>query len=196
MTVESLPLTRVRETTVDVVVVGSGTGLAAALAAQDAGLEALVIEKTEYVGGSTSLSGGAFWIPANPILEAEGAHDTLERASRYIESLVDGAVPEERWRSFLDHGEATVELLRRATPLKFSWAREYADYHPERPGGSASGRSCESRPFNVKRLGAERDRLRPSGMAAPIPMPITGADYRWMNLMVRTPRRSRRSPRG
>lgn len=38
MTVESLPLTRARETTVDVVVVGSGTGLAAALAAQDAGL--------------------------------------------------------------------------------------------------------------------------------------------------------------
>src|SRR5690606_39560828 len=30
-------------------------------------------------------------------------------------------------------------------------------------------------------------RLRPGVMEAPVPMPVTGADYKWMNLLVRTP---------
>ena len=49
----------------DVVVVGAGTGMLAALTAAEAGLSVLVIEKSEYVGGSTALSGGGFWIPMN-----------------------------------------------------------------------------------------------------------------------------------
>ncbi|OBK83859.1 hypothetical protein A5649_05710 [Mycolicibacter heraklionensis] len=54
--------------TVDLLVVGSGTGMAAALAANEEGLSTLIVEKTSYVGGSTARSGGAFWMPANPIL--------------------------------------------------------------------------------------------------------------------------------
>ena len=55
--------------TVDVVIVGSGGGgMVAALAAADAGAEALVLEKQALVGGSTCMSGGIFWIPANPLL--------------------------------------------------------------------------------------------------------------------------------
>ena len=44
---------------VDFVVVGAGTGMLAALTAAEAGLKVLVVEKSEYVGGSTALSGGA-----------------------------------------------------------------------------------------------------------------------------------------
>ena len=65
-----------RDTEVDLLVVGSGTGMAAALAAHELGLSTLVVEKTEYVGGSTARSGGAFWLPANPILEESGAGDS------------------------------------------------------------------------------------------------------------------------
>ena len=57
----------------DVIVVGSGTGMLAALTAADAGLSVLVVEKSEYFGGSTALSGGGFWIPNNPLLRAAGA---------------------------------------------------------------------------------------------------------------------------
>src|SRR5699024_3264609 len=48
-------------------------------------------------------------------------------------------------------------------------------------------RTCESRPFDASVLGAERPRLRPGQMEAALPMPITGVDYKWMNLMVRKP---------
>lgn len=47
----------------DVIVVGSGTGMLAALTAADAGLSVLVVEKSEYFGGSTALSGEASGSP-------------------------------------------------------------------------------------------------------------------------------------
>ncbi|MFI5889825.1 FAD-binding protein [Actinoplanes sp. NPDC051513] len=46
------------EISFDFLVVGSGTGMLAALAAAEAGLSVLIVEKTEYFGGSTVLSGG------------------------------------------------------------------------------------------------------------------------------------------
>ncbi|MFD1631489.1 FAD-binding protein [Pseudopedobacter beijingensis] len=171
---------------VDVLIVGSGTGMIAALAGDELGLKSLIIEKTSLVGGSTARSGGAFWIPANPILKEGGSKDTLEKAEAYLGAIVKDA-PKKTWMAFLNNGVATVELLRRATPLDLFWAKGYSDYHPENPGGDSIGRTCESRPFNINSLGAEVKRLRPAPMSAPIPMPVTGYDYKWMNLMLRKP---------
>ena len=53
--------------TVDVVVLGSGAaGMSAALTCHFEGLRALLLEKTDRIGGSTAVSGGAVWIPLNP----------------------------------------------------------------------------------------------------------------------------------
>ena len=50
--------------TFDVVVLGGGgAGLAAALFASILGLEPVVIECTDYLGGTTALSAGSVWIP-------------------------------------------------------------------------------------------------------------------------------------
>jgi 3-oxosteroid 1-dehydrogenase len=174
-------------TTVDLLVVGSGTGMAAALAASELGLSSLIVEKTEYVGGSTARSGGAFWLPANRVLHNAGSGDSLDRARQYLGSLVAGTAAPERRHSFLEHSTATLEMLRRTTPMKFMWAKGYSDYHPELPGGSVLGRTCECRPFNIEQLGKERNRLRPGVMQSSFPMPTTGADYRWMNLVARVP---------
>lgn len=87
----------------------------------------------------------------------------------------------------LEHGPDTVRMLERTTRMQFMWAEGYSDYHPELPGGSATGRSCECRPFDVAQLGAERGRLRPAVMEAPLPMPVTGADYKWLNLIAKSP---------
>lgn len=174
----------------DLLVVGSGTGMAAALASDELGLSALIVEKTSYVGGSTARSGGAIWLPASPVLVASGSTDTEAAARSYLRAVVGGTAPPERSDSFLQYSGAALEMLRRTTPMKFSWAKGYSDYHPEKPGGSAVGRTCECRPFNTRKLGAQRSRLRPGVMKATFPMPVTGADYRWLNLMARTPRKS------
>ena len=126
-------------------------------------------------------------MPANPILAKAGAGDTVERAKTYVRSVVGDTAPAQRGEAFVDNGAATVDMLYRTTPMKFFWAKEYSDYHPELPGGSAAGRTCECLPFDASVLGAERGRLRPGLMEAGLPMPVTGADYKWMNLMVKKP---------
>ncbi|MFV8243013.1 3-ketosteroid-delta-1-dehydrogenase [Mycolicibacterium peregrinum] len=179
----------VAATDVDLLVVGSGTGLAAALAAREQGLSVLVVEKSSYVGGSTARSGGALWLPSSPVIEDCGGNDPVSRAHTYLESVVGDSAPRERSAAYLDNLPATVEMLRRTTPMKLFWAKEYSDYHPEAPGGSAAGRTCECRPLNTAVLGEYLADLRPGVMEVKIPMPTTGADYRWLNLMSRVPRK-------
>lgn len=177
------------DTAVDLLVVGSGTGMAAALAAHELGLSVLIVEKSSYVGGSTARSGGALWLPASPVLDEANAGDTAERAGTYLDSVVAGSAPPQRSAAFVAQVSATVEMLRRTTPLRLFWARDYSDYHPEEPGGSAAGRTCECRPFDTSLLGEYRTRLEPGLMEVTVPMPTTGADYRWMNLVARLPRK-------
>ena len=174
---------------VDLLVVGSGTGLAAALAAQEQGLSVLVVEKSSHVGGSTARSGGALWLPASPVITECGGVDTASRAQTYLDSVVAGSAPQERSAAYVKNLPATVEMLRRTTPMTLFWAKEYSDYHPEAPGGSAAGRTCECRPLDTAILGQYLPDLRPGIMEVSIPMPTTGADYRWMNLMSRVPRK-------
>lgn len=179
----------VRDKVVDLLVVGSGTGMAAALAAHERGLNVLIVEKSSYVGGSTARSGGALWLPASPILADKGAGDTVQRAETYLQSVVAGTAPAERSAAYLQNVTSTVNMLLRTTPIRLSWAKDYSDYHPEEPGGTAGGRTCECRPLNTAILREYRTRLRPGVMEANVPMPTTTADYRWMNLMARIPRK-------
>lgn len=179
----------VADTTVDLLVVGSGTGMAAALAARERGLSVLIVEKSSRVGGSTARSGGALWLPASPVLRAAGAGDTPDRAAAYLDAVVAGSAPPARSAGFLAHVAATVDMLGRTTPLRLFWARDYSDYHPEEPGGSAAGRTCECHPLDTSILGAYRNRLRPGVLEAGFSIPTTGADYRWMNLVARVPRK-------
>jgi 3-oxosteroid 1-dehydrogenase len=174
-------------TQADLIVVGSGAGgMAAALAGARAGLRTVVFEKSPHFGGSTALSGGGVWIPRNEVLEEQGVPDTRERLLTYLEHTVGDDVSEARRAAFVDHGPAAVAMLRRHTPLSFTHMREYADYYPERPGGSAVGRAIEPAPFDAQRLGSERGRLNPSAYTAPFPMPVTSSAYRWMNLAARS----------
>ncbi|WP_334169768.1 FAD-binding protein, partial [Timonella senegalensis] len=181
------PITPAKDIEVDVVIVGAGTGMAAALSAHEAGLSTLIIEKSQYMGGSTALSGGAFWIPGNKVLRNSGADYDQKRAHLYLENVVGDSAPKERWEAFLEHGPAAVDVMVRNTPLEFMWCKDYSDYHSDLPGSAPSSRSVESKPFNAAILGKERPRLRPSALGAPIPMPVTGVDYKWMNLMAKVP---------
>lgn len=134
----------ITDTDVDLLVIGSGTGLAAALTACEQGLSVLVIEKSGFVGGSTARSGGALWLPASPVLDEGGGNDPAPRALTYLENVVGDSAPLARSAAYIRHLPATVDMLRRLTPLKLFWAKDYSDYHPEAPGGSAAGRTCES----------------------------------------------------
>ncbi|MBN9636792.1 MAG: FAD-binding protein, partial [Actinobacteria bacterium] len=98
----------ITDTTVDLLVIGSGTGLAAALSGHESGLNVLVVEKASDVGGSTARSGGALWLPTTPLLTDKGTADTADRAATYLDAVVHGTAPAARSTGFLKHVNATV----------------------------------------------------------------------------------------
>lgn len=174
---------------VDVVVVGAGgAGMTAALAAAHGGLDTLVIEKSPWFGGSTARSGGGVWIPGNYALRAAGQEDSPEAAKRYLDAIVGDVVPKSRRDTYIDRGPEVMDFVRDHTPVRFAWVPDYADYHPEAPGGRPAGRSVEPVPLDGRVIGDELERLHPPYSKAPANVVVTQASFRWLSLGLRTPR--------
>ncbi|GGO68900.1 3-oxosteroid 1-dehydrogenase [Nocardioides deserti] len=172
---------------VDVVVVGAGAaGMSAALAAADRGLDTILLEKSRWFGGSTARSGGGVWIPGNYALKAVGQDDALENSKLYLDSIVGDVVPKVRRDTYVDRGAEVMDFLKARTPVRFTWVPDYADYHPEQPGGRARGRTVEPVPLDASFLGAELERLHPPYTKAPANMIVTQADFRKISLGMRT----------
>lgn len=172
---------------VDLVIVGSGAaGLTGAVTAATAGLRTLVVEKTPFWGGTSAFSGGGVWIPANPLMLADGVQDSLEDARAYLEDIVADEGPAtspERIAAFLRTGP---ELVSGLAGLGFRWVRaeEYPDYYPDRPGGKV-GRSIEGAVFDGRRLGPLLPSLRRRGDVPPLVMQTR--DFAPVTLALRTP---------
>ena len=162
------------DTTVDLVIAGSGGGgMVAALAAADAGAAALVLEKQALIGGSTCMSGGIFWIPNNPLMRAEGTPDSYEDAMAHFETVVGDVGPcssFERRHAFLTAGPEMTTFLQQQG-LRLVTCPGYSDYYSNRKGGSDVGRGLEPVPWNGKRLGSWLAKLQP-GLAQSLGMAV------------------------
>jgi succinate dehydrogenase/fumarate reductase flavoprotein subunit len=146
----------------DVVVIGAGAGgmTAAAVAAAE-GLSVLLIEKTEFVGGSTAWSGGMVWIPANAKMKQVGIDDSLSDAVDYLASTVPEIENADLRDTFLARGPEAIEYLEANTEVQLQPVKVYPDYYPDRPGATAGGRVLEPVSFDGARLGVNFGRLRP-----------------------------------
>src|SRR5918994_3039794 len=104
----------------DVVVVGAGgAGMTAALAAARQGLDTVLIEKSNYFGGSTARSGGGVWIPGNYALRRAGQADAAEESKRYLDAIVGDVVPKVRRDTYVDRGPEVMDFIREQTPVRF-----------------------------------------------------------------------------
>lgn len=85
---QPVPRSEVRhwDETVDVLIVGSGAaGIAAAIEARRGGASALVLEKFQVPGGSSSLSGGVCYLGGGtPLQKALGFEDSVEDMYKYL----------------------------------------------------------------------------------------------------------------
>ena len=146
----------------DVVVIGAGAGgmTAAAVAAAE-GLRVLVIEKTEFVGGTTAWSGGMVWIPVNGKMKPAGLDDSLPEAASYLASTVPESENADLREIFLARGPEAVEYLEAKTEVRLQPVKAYPDYYPEKPGSTAGGRVLEPASFDGGQLGRNFARLRP-----------------------------------
>ena len=150
-----------------VVVVGSGAaGLTAAVAAAQAGAEVTVVERAPVLGGTTALSGGLAWMPANRLMAAEGVDDSPAEARQYLRAIRLGDVDDELVDFFADQAATTADWLESAAGL--SWQTvPYPDYHPELPGGKPGHRPLEPQPREVSPELDQRIRTAPN-VTAPI----------------------------
>jgi succinate dehydrogenase/fumarate reductase flavoprotein subunit len=133
-----------------VVVVGSGAaGLSAALGAAAGGCDVVVLERDDSVGGTTALSGGVVWVPANDAMGAVGLHDSASAACRYLDGLATGDVDTGLIAAFAsDAGRVAREIETRA-PLRWEVLETWPDYRGEIPGALDGGRSLWPRTMTL-----------------------------------------------
>ncbi|WP_104493791.1 FAD-dependent oxidoreductase [Paracoccus denitrificans] len=148
--------------TCDLLVVGSGAaGMAAAISAHHHGLKPVIVEKSEFFGGSTAVSGGAIWVPCNPIAAAAGMTDDREAASAYIRGETGNRFNAELVDAFLDKGPEAIGFFHERTALKMAHRALSPDYHSDAPGATEGGRALDALDYDGRRLGADLYRMRP-----------------------------------
>jgi 3-oxosteroid 1-dehydrogenase len=127
-----------------VVVVGSGAaGMAAALAASDAGAHVVVLEADPLIGGTSAISGGIVWAPGHPfgIPSQLGIADSADDALAYLRELATGDVDDELMSVYVHDVARVVVGIAERTPLRWQALRGWPDYHSELPHGLDGGRS-------------------------------------------------------
>src|SRR3954447_26048896 len=104
----------------DVVVCGSGVaGLSCALAAHEAGLRSLGVEKAEKLGGRTTYSYGLIWIPRNHLEMAAGYSESLDDVLQYLHFLGGGQHSLERVQTFADRCPEAVAFYAKQGGIRF-----------------------------------------------------------------------------
>ena len=146
---------------VDFLVAGAGPGgMTAALVAALEGLNVLICEKSEQVGGTGATSAGTLWIPENSQSRDAGYIDSANEAGAYLDALIgDGG--DARRDAFLAHGPKVIDDLVARTDLQFVACGQHPDYRNNLPGAALSGRAIIPEAFDGRLLGREFRRVRP-----------------------------------
>ena len=144
------------ESAYDLVVVGAGgAGMAAALFAAMEGASVLLVERTEYVGGTTAWSAGTSWIPGSQHAAKVNPNDTLAETARYLDNAVGERTSKVVRQAFLDNGRAAVDEVEARSELKYRPYPKHPDYISDLGGSTLSGRALEPMPFDARLLGRE-----------------------------------------
>jgi len=124
----------------------------------------VLLESSAFVGGTTAISGGMVWLPANHKMAGAGVPDSLDQARRYLAATLPPGGPVGVLEAFLQHGDAALRWFEAHTALHLRPVPRYPDYYPDLPGATAGARVLEPEPFDASVLGSNFARLR-----APLP---------------------------
>jgi succinate dehydrogenase/fumarate reductase flavoprotein subunit len=164
---------------VDVLVAGSGGGIAGAYTAAREGLSVALVEANSCFGGTFAYSGGGgMWYPCNPVLVRAGSDDTIDDALRYYHGVVGDRTPAELQETYVRAGAGLIEYLEQDEHFAFK-VLPWPDYYSSVPGARDDGmRHTVSKAVPDERLGRFRGQvggpLDHERLGAPQPELLTG----------------------
>ena len=149
---------------VDFIAVGSGIGgLSGAIAAHEQGLSAIVLEKTDKLGGVTALSMGEVWVPGNAKARAIGVEDSAESGYRYVRQLSMGYGEDALILNQVVHAAPVLDWFEERIGLRLEPIRNCPDYYRGHSNDAVpEGRLLEPVPFRAETLGAWQESTRVS----------------------------------
>jgi len=148
------------ERQVDLLVLGGGAaGMTAALTAAVLGLDVLLVEKTEVVGGTSARSAGSVWVPNSR--HSPPGRDNFDNALRYLRAILGNRLDETRVRAFLAAAPEMVAFLEDNSAVAFRAYAHHPDYRATLEGATLSGRVLEPVPFDASVLGKDFAKLHP-----------------------------------
>lgn len=146
----------------DVIVVGSGAGaMTGAYTAAVLGLQVLVIEKTEHLGGTAAYAGAAMWFPGNHVLARGGVEDSVEAGLKYLRATVGDRTPIELQEAYVRTGPDVVKFLDESGAVAFE-NMGFPDYFDAPGRCRPAGRAICPAVIEGARLGGLLDLLRPT----------------------------------
>ena len=159
----------------DLVSIGSGMGgLSAAITAHDQGASALVLERSDQVGGVTALSMGEVWVAANHLAGTLGIDDSLERGYRYLKDLSMNYGNDLTILNLIVHAREALTYFEESIGLQMEVIRGCPDYYyGVNQHAVPEGRLLEASPFPGASLGDWQHRTR---LSPQMPFGMTHAD--------------------
>jgi len=145
-----------------VVVAGAGAaGLAAAVFAALENCKVLLVESTEYIGGTSALSAGTCWVPLTRLGKTLNPDDTYEKAITFLDAAVGKHASRAQRQCFLRAGPKAIHTLLDKTDVDFRGCDYHPDYLADLPDASVNGRALEPLAYNTRHLGKALNLLRP-----------------------------------
>ena len=146
----------------DLAVLGAGAGgMAAAVFAALNGQRVLLVERTEYLGGTSALSAATTWVPGTRLAATVAADDSRDKVSGFLDRAVGNRAPKALREAFLDAGPEAIHTLLDRTEVQFRARPFHPDYLYELEGSTSCGRALEPEPFDGRALGADLALIRP-----------------------------------
>lgn len=126
---------------VDVLVLGSGTGCFAALAAAAKGAGSVcVVEKSPMWGGTAATSGGGLAVPLTYAAAEAGVTDSKEEIVKYITNASDHRADQDVLSAYIDNGSDFIDWLSAEMEWKFVASPLFGDYYEPMEGWIPMGR--------------------------------------------------------
>ena len=143
--------------------VGSGlAGVASALAAADSGMETILLEKSDLLGGSTAHSYGILWVPNNHLEKGQGIEDSADLSRRYMLWLGGERQSLEHVDAYLRYAPEALEYFEGVGDIPFYPIGLSDHFYPVADGTLEFGRNIQVKPFDASQLGEWQPRLRHS----------------------------------